>query len=63
MVRLISLKQQKIDGSRELKADETFTVSSQTIANYLVKAGRAKYADESAKKSGRYQRRDLRPAH
>ena len=59
MIKLISTQDQKLDGSRRLKVDEPFEVSTESIANTLVKMGRARYPEE---KKRTYNRRDMKAA-
>ena len=62
-MKLISLKDQNIDGSHNLKVGDRFEMSEMT-SRLLVKLKRAKYAEDSDNpeipKPGRYKRRDMR---
>lgn len=61
MVRLIALVSHQY-GLSKVKKNEKYTVSSDTAAKLLVHRGLAKYdtKEEEPKKSGKYNRRDMR---
>lgn len=68
MAKLISLQSQSLDGVKKLNIGDPFE-SADGTARFLVKIGRARYADESedperkpSKKPKPYNRRDMRAA-